>query len=100
MFSTTAAQVWAENGSAATAINELNSIIAESRKYGYIAAGLEARLALGELQMKAGKTKDGVLSLSALQRDATERGYKLVASKAKAVRDESKREDHKISASR
>ncbi len=58
-ISTTAAQVWAEVGNTANALDALSSTITESRKYGYIAAELEARLAFGELQMRTGKLVNG-----------------------------------------
>ncbi len=87
-ISTTAAQLWAENGNMAKALSELNSIIAECRKYRYGAAELEARLALGELKIRAGKTSDAMMNLSALERDATSRGFLLIASKAAMARKE------------
>ena len=88
--------MWAEAGNTAKALDELKSIIAESRKCGYIAAELEARLALGELQLRTGKTTDGLLNLSALEREANARGYLLIANKVSAARKMPKRDNQKI----
>jgi len=44
----------------------------------------EARLALGEIEMNSGKTGAARFRLRALEKDATEHGYLLIARKAHA----------------
>ena len=46
----------------------------------------EARLALGEIEMKSGDRAAGQARLEALEREVTARGYGLIASKAKRLR--------------
>jgi len=45
----------------------------------------EIRLALGEIEMKSGKTSAGVACLKSLERDASAKGFPLIARKAKAA---------------
>ena len=41
--------------------------------------------ALGEIEMKSGKTASGMANLKSLEKDATARGFLLIADKAKAA---------------
>jgi hypothetical protein len=49
----------------------------------------EIRLALGEIEMKSGKRSSGTDRLKSLERDATAKGFLLVARKAKAASTQS-----------
>jgi eukaryotic-like serine/threonine-protein kinase len=61
---------------------ELASIIAKSRELGYLSIGFDARLALAEIEMKAGQTTAGRAHLAAIEADAKAKGYNLIARKA------------------
>jgi DNA-binding winged helix-turn-helix (wHTH) protein/tetratricopeptide (TPR) repeat protein len=61
---------------------ELAAIIGKSRELGYRGIELDARLALAEIEMKAGERVPGRAHLAAIEADATTKGYKLVARKA------------------
>jgi eukaryotic-like serine/threonine-protein kinase len=82
-----AARVYAakdQNG-APQAIQSLKSTIAQADTLGYSSIGLEARLVLGEIEMKSGKTAQGQAQLAALEKDATSKGFLLIARKAHAA---------------
>ncbi len=65
----------------------LIAALAESAKIGDVRLQYRMRLALGELEMKAGRVAAGRARLEALERDAGDRGFELVARKArKAIR--------------
>ncbi len=66
--------------------NELSTIIAKSRELGYVGIELDARLALGEIEMKAGQTTAGRAHLATLETDAKAKGYNLIARKAALAR--------------
>lgn len=83
---TNAASVRAANGGMREASGKLISSIAECRKYGYLGGELEARLALGELELRMGKVSEGRAHLFTLEKDATAKGFKLIAAKAAASR--------------
>jgi eukaryotic-like serine/threonine-protein kinase len=61
---------------------ELAAIIAKSRKLGYQGIELDARLALAEIEMKAGQVTAARAHLAAIEADAKAKGYNLVARKA------------------
>jgi tetratricopeptide (TPR) repeat protein len=61
---------------------ELAAIIAKSRELGYQGIELDARLALAEIEMKAGQTTAGRVHLTAVEADAKAKGYNLIAHKA------------------
>ncbi len=65
---------------------ELAAIIAKSRELGYQGIELDARLALAEIEIKAGQTTEGRAHLSAVEADAKAKGYILVARKAAIAR--------------
>ncbi|HXZ41342.1 MAG TPA: tetratricopeptide repeat protein [Terriglobales bacterium] len=75
-------------GSAAgiAARKELASVIAKSRELGYRIVELDARLALAEIEIKAGQTAAGRAHLNAIEADAKATGYLLVARKAAVAR--------------
>jgi len=60
----------------------LCATLAEATKYGFAGHEFEARLSLGEIEMKLGKTTAGRTRLDALEKDARDRGFLLVARKA------------------
>jgi len=58
----------------------------EAAKAGLVGLELEARLALGEIEMRSGKQSSGRARLESLQKDAAARGFGLIARKsARAV---------------
>ena len=62
----------------------LEDAIAESAKYGFVRLHYEARLALGEIEVNSGKTGAGRFRLHAVEKDATDHGFLLIARKAHA----------------
>jgi DNA-binding winged helix-turn-helix (wHTH) protein/tetratricopeptide (TPR) repeat protein/TolB-like protein len=65
---------------------ELAAIVTKSRELGYQGIELDARLALAEMEMKAGQTTAGRAQLTAIEADAKAKGYNLVARKAALAR--------------
>jgi tetratricopeptide (TPR) repeat protein len=65
---------------------ELAAVIAKSEELGYLLVELNARLALAELEMKAGQTAEGRAHMTAIEADAKAKGYNLVARKAVIAR--------------
>jgi eukaryotic-like serine/threonine-protein kinase len=63
----------------------LESALAAATKAGYVGLQLEARLALGHLDLHAGRPAAGRARLEALRKEAAARGYGLVARKAAAA---------------
>jgi tetratricopeptide (TPR) repeat protein len=61
---------------------ELAAIIAKSRELGYLGIELDARLALAEIEMKAGQMAAGRAHLAVIEGDANTKGYNLIARKA------------------
>jgi serine/threonine-protein kinase len=76
------AQTRAAMGKAADAKQELESTLEQTRKYGFVPEQFEARLALGEIQMKSGESAAGRAILAALEKDAKAKGFLLIAHKA------------------
>jgi hypothetical protein len=64
-------------------IRELRRRIPEAQAAGYVNAALQARLALGEILLAAGDTAAGRAALSEVQAEAAERGFFLVARRAR-----------------
>ncbi len=77
-------RVRAALGKPAAARTGLEATIAEAKKYGFVGYQLEARLALGEIEMKSGKPV-APARLAALEKDATAKGFLLIARKAHAA---------------
>jgi hypothetical protein len=73
------ARVRAAQGSAAEAILQLEPVVAEARKYGYIGYEFEARLASGEIEMKSGHAAEGRAQLESLEKEAQAKGFLLIA---------------------
>ncbi|MFY9530847.1 MAG: protein kinase [Candidatus Acidiferrales bacterium] len=64
---------------------DLEGVLAEATQLGLSQYQFEARLALGENEMKSRKTAAGRAHLEALERDATAKGFLLIARKARAA---------------
>lgn len=77
-----AARVRAAAGDSAGALRALEGIRAEAMKYGYVPYDFEARLFMGEIEMKSGKTAAAKVRLAQLEKDSRDKGYRLVAEKA------------------
>ena len=60
----------------------MHLVITKSRELGYQGIELDARLALGEIEMKAGQPTAGRRHLTSVEADAKSKGYNLVAHKA------------------
>jgi eukaryotic-like serine/threonine-protein kinase len=78
------ADVQAESGSPETAIRLLQKLARDSERYRFLNEEFQARLALGEIQMRS-QPKVGIATLQALVRDSDARGFSLVSSKATAA---------------
>jgi eukaryotic-like serine/threonine-protein kinase len=86
-FSIEAARIRAASGQAgdlAQAAESVTAALAEARKYGFVDYQLEARLALGQIEISRGSA-NGRAHLSALKKDATSSGFLLIARKAAAA---------------
>jgi hypothetical protein len=57
-------------------------MLVEANKYGYQGYQYQIRLALGESEMKAGKTDAGRARLDSLIKEARNRGFVQIANKA------------------
>ena len=68
------------------AAKSLHSALAEATAAGFVNYQLEARLALGEIQMRSGDSAGTRTTLEVLQKDAAARGFSLIARKAAAAR--------------
>jgi hypothetical protein len=82
-----AARVRAAMGKPAEAMKSLANVLAEATKLGLVGLQFESRLALGETEMKSGKTAAGRARLETLQKEAEARGFGLIARKAAAARE-------------
>jgi DNA-binding winged helix-turn-helix (wHTH) protein/Tfp pilus assembly protein PilF/TolB-like protein len=81
----TAGKDAAHSAAGIAARQEMATIIAKSRELGYQGIELDARLALAEIEMRAGQTTGGRTHLAAVEADAKAKGYNLVARKAAAA---------------
>ena len=81
-------RVEAALGKNASAATELESVLADASKHKYLGYQLEARLALGEIEIGSGKIAAGHAHLTALQKDAAAKGFLLIARKAARTQDE------------
>jgi DNA-binding winged helix-turn-helix (wHTH) protein/tetratricopeptide (TPR) repeat protein len=82
---TSVARIDAAAGSAKGAQGHLLWAVEQATKVGLVPAGLEVRLALGLVQLGATDPPAGRKQLEAVLRDATQRGFKLVAGRAGAA---------------
>ncbi len=73
------------NSTGPAARKELDAVVAKSRELGYRGVELDARLALAEIEIKAGQTAAGRAHLAAIEADAKAKGYNLIARKASSL---------------
>jgi eukaryotic-like serine/threonine-protein kinase len=66
----------------ATEEKNMESSLAEARKYGYLEYEYKFRLVLGEIELEAGKERTGSARLEALANDAKSKGFGLMARQA------------------
>jgi eukaryotic-like serine/threonine-protein kinase len=66
----------------AEALARLRSAVAEADRLGFVTAGLEARVALGSLELATGSTAAGRATLEEARRTAESRGHKRLAQEA------------------
>ena len=74
-----------QNHDPAEAEKQLNLLLDESTRDGLVGYQFEIHLALGEIEMKSGKTTSGMARLKSLEKDAAAKGFLLIAHKAKAA---------------
>ena len=72
-------------GKTVQAENRLKTILAEATRYGFVNRQFQARLALGEIELKAGKSLAGRALLQVLERDSRAQGSLLIARRAAAA---------------
>jgi hypothetical protein len=80
------AQFRAALGRGAEAARLLSDSLAEAKKASLVPLELEVRLALGEIEIKAGKSALGRAELKTLEQEAKAKGFLLVGRKAAAAR--------------
>jgi eukaryotic-like serine/threonine-protein kinase len=80
----TAARINGANGRASEATQSLTKTLAEAKRLGCGRCQFEARLALGEIEMKTAK-KSGREHLALLEKDAAAQGFARIARKAHAA---------------
>jgi tetratricopeptide (TPR) repeat protein len=83
--SITDARIRAALGKTVEAVRLLENTLRDAQKAGFVGLQFEARLALGEVEMKSGKLPAGRARLEALQGEANTRGFGLIARKADAA---------------
>jgi tetratricopeptide (TPR) repeat protein len=76
------ARVDAASGKQQDAMKELATVEKDARAAGLVAIEFEARLALGETEIKAGQAAKGRATLTALAQEAKAKGFNLIAGKA------------------
>jgi tetratricopeptide (TPR) repeat protein len=86
-----AARVRAAGSSAdrASASEHLRQVMADATKTGFVRYALEARLALGELELRSGDRNAGHNQLEQLVKDANEKGFASLAHQAATVLNQS-----------
>jgi tetratricopeptide (TPR) repeat protein len=81
-----AAQVAAATGKPDESVKSLDAVIDDMNRLGLVSLQLEARLALGEIQIKSPKTATaGEETLNTLEKDATAKGFVFIAHRAHAT---------------
>jgi tetratricopeptide (TPR) repeat protein/TolB-like protein len=80
------AEVDAATGKTEDAVKGLEAVLADMNRLGLVSVQFEARLALGEVQIKSPKTAAaGRETLSALEKDTTAKGFLFIAHRAHAA---------------
>jgi predicted negative regulator of RcsB-dependent stress response len=80
-----AARIQGASGKTDAAAKSLQSILAQQTQLGDVPLQFEARLALGEIEVKSGNSASGRSRLTALENDANAKGFVLIARKAHAT---------------
>ena len=73
-------------GKAQVAVSLLHDAVADASKAGFVGLQFDARLALGEAEVKAANFVEGRAELKRLERDARAKGFLLIARKAVTAR--------------
>jgi hypothetical protein len=75
------AAVTFKTGKAARALQILDSLQAEIRQGGFGGYELESRLFMGEIEINSGRVASGHARLEALEKDAQQKSFSLIARK-------------------
>ena len=67
------------------ALSELQAILSETTKREYVGLAFDARLAIGEIELRGGQRAAARAHLSSLAKEAADKGYGLIARKARAA---------------
>jgi serine/threonine protein kinase/tetratricopeptide (TPR) repeat protein len=86
-FTLADSRVKARSGKTAEGLQELQTMLSSTRKFGYRLYEYQARLAIAEIEMWSGSATAGS-HLAALEKDAREQGIGLVADQAQALQIE------------
>jgi tetratricopeptide (TPR) repeat protein len=81
-----AARLRAALGNSAEAVKRLSAVVTKAKQTGFVGHQLEARLALGEIEMKSANPAVGHSHLAALEKEAAQKGFQLIARKAAAAK--------------
>ena len=81
----TSARVGAALGRSAEAVKTLEAALGEAEEKGFVGIHFEIRLALGETEIRSGDAGAGRVRLESVEKDAAERGFGLIARKARDV---------------
>ncbi|HXJ95463.1 MAG TPA: tetratricopeptide repeat protein [Terriglobia bacterium] len=81
----TAGRAFGETGNPAAGAKWLKSALADASRLGYLGYQFEARLGLGEIQMKSGHAAEGRSQLASLAKEAHAKGFGLIAREAERV---------------
>jgi len=84
-FEIVAARVQFALGNSAAAKKKLEGALSESIKAGFVPYQFEARLALGEIEIKSNQSAAGRAHLEQLRKDAASKGFLLIVHKAAAA---------------
>jgi eukaryotic-like serine/threonine-protein kinase len=82
------ARILAQTRDRTEAEKQLKLLLDESTRDGLVSQQFEIRLALDEIEMKSGKTASGMARLKSLEKDATAKGFLLIAQKARLAAGE------------
>jgi hypothetical protein len=88
-FAAWSARADAAAGSGAEALKRLRASVSELGPKAGVNVLLEARLALAELTLKFGDASEGRAQLDGLQKEASTKGFSVLARKAAALRNSS-----------
>jgi tetratricopeptide (TPR) repeat protein len=80
------AKTMAAAGQSAPALAELNAVLDEATKHGYLGYVFQTRLAIANVELSGGQTAAGRNHLELLEKEAQAKGFRLVARKAAAQR--------------